>query len=143
MGRFLVVFSQIGFGHLPNAILKFLDSKKDLGIHTQVITDGFLPLLEKKVITNKKKSFLPGKVVASLCMGSRRIYDYVDKNPMFVFLNSEFVNDLAVIARNDNLISISSAPNAKGLPAGRPLALLVLMPELTCHYRSAGCPLRW
>ena len=100
---------QIGFGHLPNAILKFLDSKKDLGIHTQVITDGFLPLLEKKVITNKRKSFLPGKVVASLCMGSRRIYDYIDKNPMFVFLNSEFVNDPAVIARNDNLISISSA----------------------------------
>ena len=100
---------QIGFGQLPNAILKFLGSKKDLGIHTQVITDGFLPLLEKKVITNKRKSFLPGRVVASLCMGSRRLYDYVDKNPMFVFLNSEFVNDPAVIARNDNLISISSA----------------------------------
>jgi acyl-CoA hydrolase/GNAT superfamily N-acetyltransferase len=100
---------QIGFGQLPNAILKFLDGKKDLGIHTQVITDGFLPLLEKKVITNKKKSFLPGKVVASLCMGTRRLYDYVDKNPMFVFLNSEFVNDPAVIARNDKLISISSA----------------------------------
>ncbi len=61
---------QIGFGQLPNAILKFLGSKKDLGIHTQVITDGFLPLLEKKVITNKRKSFLPGRVVASLCMGS-------------------------------------------------------------------------
>jgi len=100
---------QIGFGQLPYAILKYLDHKKDLGIHTQVITDGFLPLFEKKVITNKKKSYMPGKVVASLCMGSRRLYDYVDNNPMFVFLNSEFVNDPAVIALNDNLISISSA----------------------------------
>lgn len=100
---------QIGFGQLPYAILKYLDTKKDLGIHTQVITDGFLPLFEKKVITNKRKSLLPGKVVASLCMGSRKLYDYVNDNPMFMFMNSSFVNDPAVIAGNDNLVSISSA----------------------------------
>ena len=100
---------QIGFGHLPYAILPYLDNKKDLGIHTQVINDGMLPLFEKKVITNRKKSLLPGRAVASLCMGSKKIYDYVDNNPMFYFRSSEFVNDPTVIARNDKLVSISSA----------------------------------
>ncbi len=100
---------QIGFGQLPNTILKYLDRKKDLGIHTQVITDGFMPLFAKNVITNKKKTLLPGRVVASLCMGSEKIYNFVDNNPMFYFRSSEFVNDPVVIARNDNLVSISSA----------------------------------
>ena len=100
---------QIGFGNLPNAILKYLDGKNDLGIHTQLITDGLLPLFEKKIITNKKKTLLPGRVVTSLCMGSEKIYRYVDDNPVFYFRSSEFVNDPTVIARNDNLISISSA----------------------------------
>ncbi len=100
---------QIGFGYLPNVILQYLDKKKDLGVHTQLITDGLLPLLEKKVITNKKKTLIPGRIVASLCMGSERIYRYVDNNPMFYFRSSEYVNDPTVIARNDNLVSISSA----------------------------------
>ena len=100
---------QVGFGHLPYAIMPYLDSKKDLGLHTQLITDGLLPLFEKNVITNKKKSLLPGRVVASLCMGSKKLYDYVDNNPAFYFRSSEFVNDPTVIARNDHLVSISSA----------------------------------
>lgn len=100
---------QIGFGHLPDAVVPYLCDKKDLGIHTQVITDGLLPLFKKKVITNKKKNYLPDRVVASLCMGSRELYDYVDNNPIFYFKSSEFVNDPNVIAKNDNFISISSA----------------------------------
>ena len=100
---------QIGFGHLPDAVVPYLSDKKDLGIHTQVITDGLLPLLKKKVITNKKKAYLQDRVVASLCMGSKKLYDYVDNNPIFYFKSSEFVNDPNVIAKNDNLISISSA----------------------------------
>ena len=100
---------QIGFGSLPNAILRYLDKKKDLGIHTQLVTDGMVPLIEKGVITNKKKSLLPGRIVASLCMGSENLYHYVDDNPLFYFRSSEFVNDPLQIARNDNLISISSA----------------------------------
>ncbi|NTW37285.1 MAG: acetyl-CoA hydrolase/transferase family protein, partial [Syntrophobacteraceae bacterium] len=100
---------QIGFGRVPFGVLQFLAGKKDLGIHTQVITDGFLPLFDQKVITNKKKTLLPGRTVASLCMGSQKLYDYVNNNPMFYFRSSEFVNDPATIARNDNLISISSA----------------------------------
>lgn len=100
---------QIGFGHLPDAIVPYLSDKKDLGIHTQVITDGLLPLFKKKAITNKKKTFLPDRVVTSLCMGSKELYDYVDNNPIFYFKSSEFVNDPNVIAKNDNFISISSA----------------------------------
>lgn len=100
---------QIGFGHLPDAVVPFLSDKKDLGIHTQVITDGLLPLFEKKVITNKKKTYLKDRVIASLCMGSRKLYEYVHNNPIFYFKSSEFVNDPNVIAKNDNLISISSA----------------------------------
>jgi len=100
---------QVGFGQLPYAILKYLDKKQDLGVHTQMITDGFIPLFEKNVITNKKKKLLPGRVVASMCVGSEKIYEYVDDNPMFYFRSSEFVNDPLVIARNNNLVSISSA----------------------------------
>lgn len=100
---------QIGFGHLPYAILPHLMDKNDLGVHTQLITDAFIPLLEQKVITNRKKTLLPGRVVASLCMGSEKLYNYVDNNPQFYFRSSEFVNDPTIIARNDQLISISSA----------------------------------
>jgi acyl-CoA hydrolase/GNAT superfamily N-acetyltransferase len=100
---------QVGFGNLPNAILQYLDGKKDLGVHTQLITDSFIPLIEKKVITNKKKTLIPGRIVASLCMGSEDLYRYVDENPIFYFRSSEYVNDPTIIARNDNLISISSA----------------------------------
>ncbi|MCW8800498.1 MAG: acetyl-CoA hydrolase, partial [Desulfobacter sp.] len=100
---------QIGFGHLPHAIMPYLAGKKDLGIHTQVITDSLLPLFKQKVITNRKKNFLPERAVASLCMGSKELYKYIADNPMFYFSSSEFVNDPNVIARNDHLISISSA----------------------------------
>jgi acyl-CoA hydrolase/GNAT superfamily N-acetyltransferase len=100
---------QVGFGNLPYHIMKYLDGKRDLGLHTQVITDGFLPLFEKKIITNKKKSLLPDRTVSSFCMGSQKLYSFVDNNPAFYFRSSEFVNDPVVIARNDNLITISSA----------------------------------
>jgi len=100
---------QIGFGQLPNYLLKHLGNKNDLGLHTQLITDGMIPLFENKNITNKKKTLLPGRAVASLCMGTPELYEYVNKNPSFIFRSSEFVNDPTVIARNDNLVSISSA----------------------------------
>ncbi len=100
---------QIGFGYLPFAIMLELDKKKDLGIHTQLVTDGLIPLIKKKVITNKKKTLLPDRIVASLCMGSQALYDFVDNNPMFYFRTSDFVNDPTIIAHNENLVSISSA----------------------------------
>lgn len=100
---------QIGFGSLPYAILGYLDKKKDLGVHTQLITDAFLPLFRNNAITNKKKTLLPGKAVASLCMGTEELYSFVNDNPLFEFRPSDFVNDPTVIARNDHMISISSA----------------------------------
>jgi acyl-CoA hydrolase/GNAT superfamily N-acetyltransferase len=100
---------QVGFGMLPNAVLRYLTGKKDLGIHTQLITDDMLPLFEQGVVSNRLKTLLPRRVVASLCMGSERLYRFVDDNPFFDFRSSEFVSDPMVIARNDNLVSISSA----------------------------------
>ncbi|MEW5737086.1 MAG: GNAT family N-acetyltransferase [Thermodesulfobacteriota bacterium] len=100
---------QIGFGQIPYYILKYLDQKQDLGIHTQMITDAFLDLIESGVINNRKKTFMPGRIVASLCMGTRKLYEHVDNNPLYYFRSSEFVNDPVVIARNERLISISSA----------------------------------
>ncbi|MFC1832449.1 GNAT family N-acetyltransferase [Thermodesulfobacteriota bacterium] len=100
---------QIGFGALTNAILQHLTGKKNLGFHTQLITDAMLPLIEQKVVTNRLKTIIPRRVVASLCMGTERLYRFVDDNPIFDFRSSEFVSDPAVIARNDNLVSISSA----------------------------------
>jgi len=100
---------QVGFGHLPYALLKYLEGKKDLGVHTQILNDAFIPLFENGTITNKRKSLLPERAVATICMGTSKIYDYIHDNPQFYFRTSDFVNDPAVIARNDNFISISSA----------------------------------
>ena len=100
---------QIGFGRLPYMILQCLDNKNDLGIHTQMITDVFIPLFENGNINNSKKTLMQGRAVATLCMGSEKTYEYVDNNPKFYFRSSDFVNNPAVAARNDNLVSISSA----------------------------------
>ncbi len=100
---------QIGFGPLPAAILESLENKKNLGLHTQLITDAFLPLFEKKVITNTEKTLLAGRSVASMCMGSEKLYQYVNDNPSFYFHSSDYVSNPTVIAQNDNMISISSA----------------------------------
>ncbi|GKT09730.1 GNAT family N-acetyltransferase [Desulforhabdus sp. TSK] len=100
---------QLGFGQLPNALLKYLKDKKNLGMHTPMITDALLPLFESGVINNKEKTLLPGKVVTSMCMGTQKVYDYVDNNPTFYFASSEFVNSPATIALNDRMISIGTA----------------------------------
>lgn len=100
---------QIGYGQLSYSLLKYLNHKNDLGVHTQMITDGYIPLFEKGIITNRKKTLLPDMAVAAFCMGTRKIYDYVDNNPGFFFHTADFVSDPAVIAENDNFISISSA----------------------------------
>ncbi|MCF8067496.1 MAG: GNAT family N-acetyltransferase [Desulfobacterales bacterium] len=99
----------IGFGELPNAILQYLDKKKALGVHTHVISDGLINLIEKDIITNDEKNVTPGRVMASMCMGSKEMYDYIDGNPIFGFRSAEFVNDPSQIARNDNMVSISTA----------------------------------
>ena len=100
---------QIGFGLLPSAILESLENKRNLGLHTQLITDAFLPLFEKNVVTNTEKTLLAGRTVASMCMGSEKLYQYVNDNPSFYFRTSDYVSNPTVIAQNDNMISISSA----------------------------------
>ncbi|MCK4340469.1 MAG: GNAT family N-acetyltransferase [Phycisphaerae bacterium] len=100
---------QLGVGKIPDAILHNLEGFKDLGIHTEMFSDGILPLIEKGVITNAKKTLHRGKTVASFVMGSRKLYDFIDNNPSVEFYPTEYVNDPYIIARNDKMISINAA----------------------------------
>lgn len=99
---------QLGIGTLPDAVLANLDGKKELGIHSEMFSDGVMNLVKKGVITNSKKTFLPGKMVATFLMGSRNFYDFVDDNPMVYMAPSDFTNDPYIISKNDNLVSINS-----------------------------------
>ena len=99
---------QLGIGAIPDAVLLFLKDKKDLGIHSEMFSDGVVELAEAGVITNAKKTLKPGKFVATFLMGTRRLYDFVDKNPDVEMQPVDYVNNPYVIARNDNLISINS-----------------------------------
>jgi acyl-CoA hydrolase/GNAT superfamily N-acetyltransferase len=100
---------QLGIGEIPNAVLAGLAGKTDLGLHSEMISDGVIDLIESGAINCRKKTLHPGKAVTSFCMGTRRLYDFVHDNPFFEFLPTEIVNDPFVIARNDRMISINSA----------------------------------
>lgn len=99
---------QLGIGAIPDAVLLFLKEKKDLGIHSEMFSDGVVELVEAGVITNRKKTLHPGKSIATFLMGTRRLYDYVDDNPAVEMYPVDYVNDPLVIAQNDNLVSINS-----------------------------------
>ncbi len=100
---------QMGIGAIPNAVLDALEGHKDLGIHTEMFSDGVIDLVEKGVITGKKKATHPEKIVAGFVMGSRRLYDFVDDNPMIAMLDIAYVNDTAVIRKNPKVTAINSA----------------------------------
>lgn len=100
---------QMGIGAIPNAVLDALDDHKDLGIHTEMFSDGVIDLVEKGVITGTEKNKHPEKIVAGFVMGSRRLYDFVDDNPMIAMLDIAYVNDTAVIRKNPKVTSINSA----------------------------------
>ncbi len=100
---------QTGVGKIPNSVFPYLTNKKDLGVHTETFTDGLIDLIESGVVTCRKKSLHPGKVVAAFCMGTRRLYEYVNNNPLFEFRPCQYVNDPYVIAQNDRMVSINSA----------------------------------
>ncbi|OYD16568.1 4-hydroxybutyrate CoA-transferase [candidate division WOR-3 bacterium JGI_Cruoil_03_51_56] len=100
---------QVGYGGIPNALLHYLKDKKDLGIHTEVFSDGIIDLIESGVINNRRKTLHPHKVIASFVMGSKRLYDYIHNNPMFEFHPVDYTNDPFVIAQNDKMVSINSA----------------------------------
>ena len=99
---------QIGVGGIPNAVIRALSNHKHLGLHTEAMTDGVLPLLEKGIIDNSRKKVMPGKSVASLALGSRRLYDYMDGNPDIIFKDVAWTNNPFIIAQNPRVISINS-----------------------------------
>jgi 4-hydroxybutyrate CoA-transferase len=99
---------QLGIGSLPDAVVQFLKNKNDLGIHSEMIADGVAGLVETGVVTNKRKTLHPGKIVISFIMGTRRMYDFAHNNPLIQMMTVDYVNNPVVIARNDNMVSINS-----------------------------------
>lgn len=100
---------QMGIGAIPDATLSCLGNHKDLGVHTEMFSDGLLPLIEKGVVTNKYKTRHPGVIVSGFILGSRKLYDFVDDNPMVRLLDIQYVNDTAVIRQLPKMTSINSA----------------------------------
>lgn len=100
---------QMGIGAIPDAVLGLLSNHKDLGVHTEMFSDGIIPLLEKGVITNRFKAKHPGKTVTGFCFGSENLYKYIDDNPAFSFLDIDYVNDTHVIRQNPSVVAINSA----------------------------------
>lgn len=100
---------QIGIGAVPNEIVAALAGKKDIGIHSEMISDAVLDLVLKGVVTGRRKVLNPGKVVASFALGTKRLYEALDRNPTFEFFPSEYVNNPLIIARNQKMVSVNSA----------------------------------
>lgn len=99
---------QLGIGAIPDAVLLFLKEKVDLGIHSEMFSDGVVELVEAGVITNARKNFLTGKMVATFLMGTQRLYNFVDNNPSVAMYPSTYTNDPLIAGQNDNLVSINS-----------------------------------
>jgi 4-hydroxybutyrate CoA-transferase len=100
---------QMGIGAIPDAVLKYLFEKKDLGIHTELFSDGVIDLFEAGVLTNARKTLHPGKMVAGFIIGTRRLYEWVDDNPLIELHPTEYVNDPFVIAQNERQVALNSA----------------------------------
>jgi acyl-CoA hydrolase len=100
---------QIGYGGIPDAVVMQLTDKRDLGIHTEMIGDGILKLVEAGAVTNRRKTLMPGKMVATFALGSRRLYDFMHHNPMLEMHPSNFTNDPYIAGQNDKLVSINAS----------------------------------
>ena len=100
---------QVGIGKIPNAILAALDGHNDLGVHTEMFSDGIMNLTDRGVITGRRKSLLPGKIVTSFIMGSRSLYQWVHDNPVVEMRASDFTNDPFTISRHDNMFAMNGA----------------------------------
>ncbi len=99
---------QMGIGAIPDAVLKCLGNHRDLGVHTEMFSDGLIDLFEKEIINNRFKQIHPNKTVTGFALGSKRLYDYVNDNPAFNFLDIDYVNDPHVIRRNPRVVAINS-----------------------------------
>ena len=100
---------QLGIGGIPDAVLSFLGDHRDLGIHSEMVSDGIIPLIESGVVNGEKKTLLKGKVVCGFVLGTERLFRFVDDNPFFEFRTIQFTNDPFNIAQNDKMIAINSA----------------------------------
>ncbi|MPM81312.1 Butanoate coenzyme A-transferase [bioreactor metagenome] len=100
---------QMGQGKIPNAILKCLTDKRDLGIHTEVFSDNLLPLIEAGIINGSKKTINQGKIISTFIQGTRRLYDFADGNDMIQLRPVSYTNHVGIIAQNDNMVAINSA----------------------------------
>lgn len=100
---------QMGIGNIPNAVLHNLGNHKRLGIHTEMFSDGILPLVEKGIITGEEKQIKTGKIVTCFAMGTKRLYDFIDDNPNIHFKEAAYTNDTAIIRRNPKVTAINSA----------------------------------
>lgn len=100
---------QVGYGRIPNAVLSHLSDKKNLGIHSELITDGIMALIQKGVIDNSRKTVNRGKTVATFCMGHKETYDFLNDNPSVEFRTIDYTNNPMLIARQDNMVAINSA----------------------------------
>ena len=100
---------EVGIGEIPQALLTFLKEKKDLGIHTEMITDGIVDLVKSGVVTGARKTLDRGKIVASFCLGTRKLYDFIDNNPLFSFYPTEYVNDPSIIVQQHKMVAINTA----------------------------------
>lgn len=100
---------QMGIGSIPDAVLASLTNHKELGVHTEMFSDGIIPLLEKGIITNQHKKKYRGKTVTSFLLGSRKLYDFANDNPAVIALNIDYVNDTAIIRTNPKVTAINSA----------------------------------
>jgi 4-hydroxybutyrate CoA-transferase len=100
---------QLGIGGVPDAVLELMGSKKDLGVHTEMFSDGIIPMIESGVINGEKKTFHPGKVIAGFFFGTKKIYEFAHNNPVFEFHPSDYTNDILNVSRNDNMVAINSA----------------------------------
>jgi 4-hydroxybutyrate CoA-transferase len=100
---------QTGIGGIPDAVLPFLMDRKDLGVHTELVSDSVIPLIDAGVITGNRKNYKPRKIILGFVLGSQELFDFVDNNPIFEFHPSSYTNNPAFIARNDNMVAINSA----------------------------------
>ncbi|KAJ3132545.1 hypothetical protein HK100_005241 [Physocladia obscura] len=100
---------QMGIGAIPNAVLDGLKGHKNLGIHTEMFQEGVIPLIEAGIVDNSQKKFLPGKILTSFIVGTRRLYDFVDDNPSVVFYDASIANNPVIIAQNPKVTAINAA----------------------------------
>lgn len=100
---------EFGIGRIPHALVEFLRNKKNLGIHTEMLTDSIIDLVESGAVTGSRKTTDKGRIVASFCMGTQRLYDYIDNNPLFCFRPTEYVNDAHIIGRQHKMVAINMA----------------------------------